>query len=869
MTEQSRGEIEHLEELAGIYRQHIRVLDEQLATFGLYAPTYKVMERQSAESALAKVQAQLRRLRAPVAAERAPYVGLSAFQARDADLFFGREVLINELLARVARDSLVVVLGASGVGKSSAVRAGLLPELRSGALPGSQGWRYAIVEPGPRPLDALAAGLAALDRGRLGDAVELRRSLAEDDHALLLAARMACDDAAGGRLALIVDQAEELWTLCPAEPDARAQFMREQHEPFVRQLLTAADAAQGLGSPPILIVLTMRLDVLQRAAENPRLARWIGGHDVLVGRPAPDELRVAIERPAVALGYDFEPGLVEALVDDVRREPGGLPLLQYALLELWKRRTPEGTLTWQAFHDLGKVAGAIAGQADALLARHYAAEGQLDRLRRALLRLVQPVEGVGDTRRRVALADLAPADQDAEAVRLLLAPLIEARLLTIGSDDRGDQTIEIAHEALVHAWPRFGEWVEGARDDMLFQIRLDEAAREWEENQADPDYLWLGNRLTRAATLLERARPQVGRRVQRFLDASRVATAEAEDARLRSRSRRERDYARRLADLARQPDLDLEIALLLGCEALAWHDDFHTQQVVRDALARFAPADSLLAGHESWVACAGFSPSGQRIVTTSADKTARLWDVRARQIVALRGHLLPIYCAAFSPDGRQVLTASADKTARLWGANGQVLAILAGHGDAVVHAAFSPDGRQVLTASADKTARLWGANGQPAALLAGHTSGVVSGTFSSDGRWIVTASGDKTARLWGANGQERAILRGHTNGLTGVALSPDDRWIVTTSYDKTARLWDREGQERAILRGHTNGLTGAGFSPDSRWIVTTSYDRTARLHHVQAATLLAQAADCITRGPTSEEIARFQLITPLRFSIER
>jgi energy-coupling factor transporter ATP-binding protein EcfA2 len=329
--------------------------------------------------------------------------------------------------------AFLAVIGPSGSGKSSLVRAGLIPALKAGAAPGSERWRYLTIKPGARPLDALAAGLARLagDAGdaaprHLGHAIELRRALAESEHGLLLAADLLGLGRDGSRLVLVVDQCEELWALAPSDPCAQQPYAAEQRGPLIRALLAAAAAPDQ----PVLVVLTLRADFLHRAAEDGDLAGWIGAHDLIVGPMRRDELRAAIEKPAIAADGWLEPGLVDELIARVEGRAGALPLLAYTLLELWKARRADGALTWEAYRALGGVEGALAARADAIVAAHYTHEQQ-PRLRQLLVRLVQPDEGSTGVRRGVPLDDLVPAGGSADAIRALLQPLIDERLLVI------------------------------------------------------------------------------------------------------------------------------------------------------------------------------------------------------------------------------------------------------------------------------------------------------------------------------------------------------------------------------------------------------------------------------------------------------
>jgi Novel STAND NTPase 1 len=264
---------------------------------------------------------------------------------------------------------------------------------------------------------------------------------------------ISCSTEGQARLVFVVDQFEELWTLAS----------QEERDQFINLLLTAT----GAQDTPLLLVLAMRADFLHRAATYPALAHAIGEHDVIVSPMTADELSQAIARPAENAGGSFEPGLVDELIEQSLDRPGALPLLEYTLQELWKRRI-DGLMTWEAYRSLGGIEGALAARADAILAEHYKPEQQ-EQLRRLLLRLVQPGEGVADTRRRVRLDDLVPASSSVDAVQALLKPLTDERLLTTGRDAAsGAETVEVSHEALIRAWPTFGRWIADARADLRF-----------------------------------------------------------------------------------------------------------------------------------------------------------------------------------------------------------------------------------------------------------------------------------------------------------------------------------------------------------------------------------------------------------------
>jgi WD40 repeat protein len=253
---------------------------------------------------------------------------------------------------------------------------------------------------------------------------------------------------------------------------------------------------------------------------------------------------------------------------------------------------------------------------------------------------------------------------------------------------------------------------------------------------------------------------------------------------------------------------------------------------------RFPPPMAIYQGHANWVTSARFSADGERLVTASGDKTARLWETRSGKLIGiLEGHQNAVNTAEFSPDGRHIVTASVDGTARVWDAQtGKVLANLDGHHITVHTAEFSSDGKRVLIASVDGTAQVWDVqSGKVLVTLKGHAGDVYTAKFSPDGRRIVTASSDKDARVWDAqSGQTLAILKGHENTVGMAQFSPDGTRIVTASWDRTSRVWAAEnGKPLVTLKGHTNHVESAQFSPDGKWIVTASNDTTARLWDAQ------------------------------------
>jgi WD40 repeat protein len=868
-------QIAHLEQLIAALRRRRRVIETQRAGYGpLAVPAHIEIELEDIARQLPGYEAELRRLRPQVLQNVVPYLGLWAFQEADAARFFGRDTLVADLVSRIVHTPFLAVLGASGSGKSSLVRAGLIPQLRAGALDDSSNWRFAVLKPGAHPLDALATELARLQSGSLDSALQLSRSLAEHDRALLLAADMLLDHAANQRLVLVVDQFEELWTQQPPADERKA---------FIDQLLSVCATPDA----PLRIVLTMRADFLHHAIEQQALAEQIERHMALISPLQAHELRDAIVRPAADLGGSFEPGLVDELIAQVQHRQAALPLLEYTLLELWKAREHNGLMTWAAYHALGGIEGALAARADTIVRERYTAVQQ-DEVRQLLLRLIQPGEGAADTRRRVLLDDLVPAGGSRDAVQLLLKPLADERLLvmtgrnqqsTVGDRSRmvgtfmgsatnpentapplfsagqpSTATIEIAHEALIRAWPTLGHWIGEARADLRFQLQLEEAARSWEESERDDDLLWGELRLAQAAAWQERSRSRLNARDQAFLDTSRAAVEKRRRAIEAARHERERLLEERATAEARNAAaerrnvsrlrifLALGAMLLLATAGLATYALRQTQQANAarvDAETQRASAETQQAMAESQRVAAETQRAAAETQRVAAETQRAAAEAQANAGEALfevgRGNvdhalllaqasvrnntpLLPLAVSAirettqrsvpnrllhgntgyalevaWSPDGKQVLTGSADDTAKIWdAASGNLLRTLQGHTDDVRAVEWSPDSKQILTGSIDNTARFWdAASGQILKILQGHTDDIWSVAWSPDGKQVLTGSDDHTARIWNvASGEAVMTLLGHTDNVVAVAWSPDSKQVLTGSNDHTTIIWD-------------------------------------------------------------------------------
>jgi WD40 repeat protein/serine/threonine protein kinase/two-component SAPR family response regulator len=796
-----------------------------------------------------------------------PYKGLRPFEEADAADFFGREALVERLLARLSENGdastpagtspsgqtwsrFLAVVGPSGSGKSSVVKAGLLPALRRGALPGSENWFIVEVLPGTHPLDELEIGLL---RVAVTQPVGLMEQLRRDERGLLRATRLVLpiegNDRRQSELLLVIDQLEELFT--------RAVDKAES-EHLLQNLYAAVSDPRSR----VRVVVTLRADFYDRPLMLPDFSQLMRERTEVVIPLTAEELAQAIREPAERAGAELETGLVTTIVADVNEQPGALPMMQYALTELFEHR--EGRLlTRQAYQAIGGVSGALARRAEEVYGGLDAAERAV--ARQLLLRLVEPGEGTEDTRRRVLRSELealtmgqGPSTDDSahgqplpatgapghlSAMSKVIDVFGRHRLLTLDRDPATrTPTVKVAHDALLREWGRLREWLDASRADVRMQRLLTAAAEEWKAAHQEPSFLLRGTRLAGFEGWAESSAVALTQDEYAYLEAS-IAYRQEREAEAAIRQQRELETARKLAETEKsRAEEQSRAAQRLRRRAVFLAGALFVSgmlAIIAFALGRQATQERQVAERQARVALANQLAAQSLSLLDDQLDLALLLGVQAFDILdtvqtsstllsalqhspglirLLSGHTGAVNSVAVSPDGTTLASGSQDGTIMLWDvetgpAIGTAHGRITGHADAVNGVAFSPDGSILASGSRDGTVILWDisttytlsevagldtslATGQPTSrTLTGHTGWVDSVAFSADG--TILASGGC------------AIL-----GDSGYGWEQGE-WC----FQGEIRLWDVQtgqaiGPAGGRLTGHAHTVHSLAFSPD-------------------------------------------------------
>ena len=820
-----------------------------------------------------------------------PYKGLRAFQQADAADFFGRSAMIERVLERleepVVENNFLAVIGPSGSGKSSLVKAGVLPALRQGRIEGSEDWFYAEMVPGYDPLEELSAALLSVSTSPLPGMIDLLR---QDAFGLAAGVRQALP-AEDSKLVLMIDQFEEVFTQIEVESE-RQQF------------LDLVQAAVSMEDSPIVIIVTLRADFYDRPLLYQNFGELIRKRTELVLPLSDDELAESVTGPAYRVGAVLEEGLIENILQDVREQPGALPLLQYALTELFERRDG-ALLTNAAYQDIGGTLGALARRAEEVYQEFD--EAGRDMTRQMFLRLVTLGEGQEDTRRRILQSELTTLGA-AGVAEDVVDRFGRYRLLTFDRDEatRG-ATVEVAHEALIRQWDRLREWLDESREDVRLERQLLHAAEEWEAAGKDSSYLMQGTRLQQFQEWSESTSLQLNMTELDFLKESLKAREERraiERARQEREAALERQKARNLRIAAGIFAVAAVVAVVLSLFAFDQSNRAEAQRIIAEEQRGIAEDALVVAEEQRGIAeearvvaeeQRGIAEEARVVAEEQrgiAEDALEIAEINERKNLSLalaanaRNALsenepalaLPVAIeaknafqppeaevlrilglASFSPGPRfryadstrsilAVASSPTGTTGAYAGTDGMIYMVnnetgetirAIDAGSPIMDLSFSPDGTLLAAGLMDDSVGVWAAaTGEEWHRLRGHELVVTDVEFSPDGQMLASSSGDKTVRLWDvASGSLLRVLEGHIGYIMKIDFSPDGTRLASSAadeqprdtnddvQDRKVRIWDVESGETVMTIDPQSGyIRDVEFSPDGRSVALGTWD---------------------------------------------
>jgi WD40 repeat protein/serine/threonine protein kinase/DNA-binding XRE family transcriptional regulator len=761
-----------------------------------------------------------------------PYKGLRSFGEADAADFYGRETLTQQLLSRLSEGGdlrrFLAIVGPSGSGKSSVVRAGLIPALRRGALPGSEDWFVVDLIPGAHPLRELEQ---SIERVAVNPIDGLLSPSNSDRHGLLKAISAALPDDGSTELVLVIDQFEEVFTLL--QDEAERTFLLDN---LVNAVLDERSRAR--------VVVTLRADFIDHPLRYSDFGELLKNRSELVLPLSSDEMENAVRGPAERVGLVVEPELVAAVIGDVTDQPGALPLMQYALTETFDGRE-NGALTLAEYRSIGGVKGALSSRADALYMNLDAQ--QRASAREMFLRLVTLGEGAEDTRRRVLHSELeslagngTPSGSLPDSMGAVLEQFGEARMLSFDRDPitRGP-TVEVGHEALLREWPRLRVWLDDSRADVRLQRSLAAAADEWNAAQRDPSYLLAGARLEQFDAWERARRIALTQEEQAYLEASREEQRRQEAAE-EVRAQRERKLERRSRNFLRALAGVLAIAAV-GALVLSGFA-FNQREVAEESLATATAAQ----GVAKVEAAAALAAEEEALAQEAIAAEQR--DLAEDQLAIATSRELSLAAVTnleADPELSILLALQALDTAHTKQAEealhsaiqaNRMLLSLRGHEGGIGEIVYSPDGSILATSGQDRTVRLWDPT-------TGEKLEVLPFELDSADEWFTGLmfddTGEKVALISTREGRSGLILHewdlangsSYTQQLLSIdpdfwsdfLLSPNWELLAVSFEDGTAGLWDLASGERvATLSGHEDWVWDLDFSSDGSMLASFS-----------------------------------------------
>ncbi|MCZ8305870.1 MAG: hypothetical protein O9336_04045 [Microcystis sp. LE19-98.1E] len=728
-----------------------------------------------------------------------PYLGLRKFEVDDKDRFFGRDNWIIELTDYLKQKNVLLLLGASGSGKSSLVQAGLIPKLKDNF--GANKLVNLTFVPDVNPFESF---YCLLGNRYTQSQAKLAQAVKEDTLIKVVEGLKNNSDL----WFIFIDQFEELFTRTP----------KTERDIFIKSLVNLIQNNNSL----VKIVMTIRADFLDKLSPYPSLGKIHDQYSKMLTDMDESELRLAIAEPAARNGVIFEQGLINQIIADFYEQAGSLPLLQYTLDLLWeKNHIQERILNIKTYQEIGGVTGALEKQADKIYGKFN--EQQRKAAEEIFLELISLEEKEAVSRR----ADKSSFEQE-EMQREVLYQLIDNRLLVSKGED-GKATVEVAHEALLRSWKVLQDLIREKEEIIVLRSRLYADAKQWDDLQKQDavkasSELWGGSKLAKIVEFQKNnSLPNLDPVAIEFIKASISQAERQKNEKIRT--------ARRIAVVSL---VAVVVSSSLGW--MAWQKTRQAEFNQAESLGRYSL--SLLNEHKNLEAFVEAIKAGkilQKQQTYNKEVTNALQELlnRKSERNRLEGHDDFVQSVNFSPDGKTLVSSSGDNTIKLWNVEtGQEIRTLKGHDRAVWSVNFSPDGKTLVSGRWDSTIKLWNVEtGKEIRTLKGHDNFVQSVNFSPDGKTLVSSSSDKTIKLWNVEtGQEIRTLKGHDRDVISVNFSPDGKTLVSGSWDKTIKLWNVEtGKEIRTLKGHYSFVYSVNFSPDGKTLVSGSDDKTIKL----------------------------------------
>lgn len=805
-----------------------------------------------------------------------PFVGLRPFNWDESHLFFGREGQTDELLRRLQRTQFLAVIGTSGSGKSSLVRAGLLPALYGGFMvKAGSAWQVAVMRPGNAPIANLAA---ALHHPKVFDIepeyADIQPLVTETTLRLsnlgLIEVVQRADLPPENNLLIVVDQFEELFRFrakfrfkehvqtdkaATDEAVNKAAKVANESAAFVNLLLEAAKNHEV----PVYVVLTMRSDFLGECAQFRNLPEAINDSQYLIPRMTRDELRSAIVGPIAVGGGKITSRLVNQLLNDVGDNPDQLSVLQHALLRTWnywKEHHPDDEyIDLPDYWEIGGMGRALSNHADEVYK-------SLDNRGKGITEVLfkQLTEKGADNRgfrRPTRLGDVcAVAKATPEEVVAVVEQFRQpgrSFLMPPEPDELTPETpLDISHESLMRIWDRLRDWVEEEAESAAIYRRLAETSALHEADHTD---LLQGTELEVNLEWFERANinsawaeryaPNYNRTIK-FLALSRVARDESKRALERlqqetlERKQQENQKLRRLLILAFSSFAIAVVAAIFAFFQYREAEHRRLEAEIGQLAALRSSSDANFASNRQLESLLASLKAGRKLQLLLAQNKQvdeatslrtlgvlqqRVYEVRERN--RLQGHTQLVRSVSFSPDGQYIASASNDRTVKRWGRNGKWLNDLP-HGESVLAVEFSPDSKALASITSDGKVQLWQRSSKqpkvfPQQVKANRLS------FSPNGGTLATANNDKTVKLWSTQDGRLLNTLPHQDWVNGVRFSRDGITLVSASKDKTVKLWSRDGRLLNAFRGHTGEVEEATLSPDGQFVVSGGHDKTVRL----------------------------------------